>query len=390
VTGTNLIAHPAPETDAQALFEEARRRRRRRRAAMGALLVLAAILGPALALNVGGRSGSHEKSFRPPSPRGSSVAGSSGHRVVVIDNDAVMTLVDFSTGTSRTATLLHKGGGDSPDALLATGGFFVYPGEGGTWAIPLDLSGSPRLLGPSSYVVPSATSGRVWLVTITDERGQPASTTAREVEADGRSRNPLYRVPAGFGPISGVEGGLLLVDTTAGGSVVWNPATQRFGARFPGPNVGNLVDVRGSMVAWGVGCSPNSICTSLRLTDVGTGRSRDYPAPQGTAGWVSTGGEGSRDAFSPDGQYLAIRAANGVTQLSPSDVYVVNLSSGATFSVPDSSPPYPYSRVAWLPNSSWVVFASGAGSVNAYRVQDGQRRSFPTPCCGVALLAVAG
>ena len=144
------------------------------------------------------------------------------------------------------------------------------------------------------------------------------------------------------------------------------------------------------MVAWGVGCSSNSICTSLRLTDVKTGRSRDYPAPHGTVGWVSTGGEGSRDAFSSDGQYLAIRAANGASQLSPSDVFVVTVSSGSSFLVPDSSPPYSYSRVAWLPNSSWVVFASGAGSVNAYNIQNGQRRSFSTTCCGVALLAVPG
>ena len=358
-------------------------------AVIGALLVVAAITVPVFGLGVGGTSGGHDKTLGRRSPQGSS-AGSSGHGVVVIDNDAMMTLVDFSTGTSKTATLPHKGGGDSRDALLATGGFFVYPGDGGTWAIPLDLSGSPRLLGPASYVVPSATAGRVWLVTTTSDRGQPVSITVREVEADGRSKSPLYRVPAGFGPISGVAGGLVLVDTIAGGSVVWDPVTQHFGTRFPGPNVGNLVDVRGSMVAWGVGCSANSICTSLRLTDVRNGRSRDYPAPHGTVGWVSTGGEGSRDAFSSDGRYLAVRAAHGASQLSPSDVYVLNVSSGATFSVPDASPPYPYSRVAWLPNSPWVVFASGAGSVNAYRVQDGQRRSFLTPCCGVALLALAG
>ncbi len=384
-----VVDHPprrAESPDAQNLFEEARRRRRRRWAVIGALVVVAAILVPVLGLDVGGGSGGHEGTR---SPQGSSVAGSSGHGVVVIDNDAMMTLIDFSTGTSKTATLPHKGGGDSPDALLVAGGFFVYAGDGGTWVIPLDLSGSPRLLGPSSYVVPSVTAGRVWLVTTASDRGQPATVTVREVQVDGPYKSPLYRVPAGFGPISGVAGGLVLVDAVAGGSVVWDPVTERFGTRFPGPNVGNLVDVRGSMVAWGVGCSSNSICTSLRLIDVRTGLVRDYLAPHGTVGWVSTGGEGSRDAFSSDGKYLAVRAAHGAGQASPSDVYVVNVSSGATTLVPDSSPPYPYSRVAWLPESSWVVFASGAGLVNAYRVQDGQRRSFPTPCCGVALLAAA-
>jgi hypothetical protein len=388
-----VVDHPprrAESQEARVLFEEARRRRRRRWAVIGTILVVAAILVPEFGLGIGGRSGGHEKSLGRRSPQGSSTAGSSGHGVVVIDIDSMMTLVDFSTGISKTATLPHKGGGDYPDALLATGGFFVYPGDGGTWAIPLNLSGSPRLLGPSSYVVPSATAGRVWLVTTTSDRGQPATVTVREVDADGRHKSPPYRVPAGFGPISGVTRGLVLVDTQAGGSVVWDPVTQRFGTRFPGPNVGNLVDVRGSMVAWGVWCSSNSICTSLRLTDVTTGRSRDYPAPHGTVGWVSTGGEGSRDAFSSDGRYLAVRAANGGSQLSPSDVYVVNVSSGASSLVSDSSPPYPYSRVAWLPDSSWVVFASGAGSVSAYNVRDGHRRSFPTPCCGVALLALAG
>ena len=350
----------------------------------GAVVVVAAIAVPVLVLDLWGRSASHEKTLDRP-PQGSSSPGSSGAGVVVIAN-GMLTLVDFSTGTTKTATLPHQGGGDAPDALLATGGFFVYPGDGGTWAIPLDLSGSPRLLGPSSFVVPSATVGRVWLIT-TASQGQPATATAEEVGANGRYKSPLYRVPSGV-PISGVTGGLLLVNALGDSGVVWDPVTRRFGTRFPGPNVGSLVDVHGSMVAWGVGCSPSSICTSLRLTDVTTGRSRDFPAPHGTVGWAATGGEGSRDAFSSDGQYLAVRAASGASQQSPSDVYVVNVASGVSFLVPDSSQPDPYSRVAWLPDSSWVVFASGAGLVNAYQVQDGQRRSFPTPCCGMALLAV--
>ena len=323
---------------------------------------------------------------------------SSVHDVVAIDNDAVMTLIDFSTGARKTVTLPHKAGGDYPDAILATGGYFVYPGDTGTWAIAVDLSGAPRLLGSSTYLVPSATAGRVWLVTTTTDctqptcRGQAVPVTVREVGAAGGYRSSLYRVPAGFSPISGVAGGLLLAGNLGptDGSVVWDPATDRLGTPLPGPNMGNLVDVRGSMVAWGVGCSQDSICTSIRVTDVRTGRSRDHPAPQGTAGWISTGGEGSRDAFAPDGHYLAIRAANRVGQLSASDVYVVNVSSGAISLVPNSSSSYLYSRVAWLPDSSWVVSGSATGSVSAYNVQDGQRRSFPTPCCGVALLAVGG
>jgi hypothetical protein len=397
MTGVKLevdhrLASPEPEQpiDPEALFKEARRRRRHRWSLIGAVVIAAAVLVPVLGLNVTEDSGGHNQAAGPRTPQGSSAAGSSPHDLVVIDNDARMTLLDFSTGARRTVVLAHKGGGDSPDALLATDGFFVYPGDGGTWAMPLDIAGSPRLLGPSSYVVPSSSAGRVWLVTTTFDRGQPASVAVQEVGADGHYKSPLYRLPFGFSPVSGVAGGLVLVDTVNGGGVVWDPWTQRFGARFPGPNVGNLVDVRGSKVAWGVGCSPYSICTSLRLSDVRTGRSRDYPAPSGTVGWVTTGAEGSRDAFSADGKYLAIRAANGASQRSPSDVYIVNVSSGVTFSVSDSSPPYPYSRVAWLPKSSWVVFASGASSVSAYNVANGQRRSFSTPCCGVALLAVPG
>ncbi len=385
-------APPSDTQEAQALFEEARRRRRRRWALLGSLVLASAVVGPILGLQTGGRGAGHEKTSHPRSPHRSPITGSFGHDVVVIDNDAVMTLVDFSTGARKTVTLPNKGGGDYPDAVLATGGFFVYPGGEGTWAIPVDLSGSARLLGPSTDVIPSTTAGRVWLVTIPYNGASVATITVQEVGVDGRYRGPVYRVPAGFTPISGVAGGLVLVDTLgpAEGSVVWDPATGRFGSHFPGPNVGNLVDVRGSMVAWGVGCSANSVCTSLRITDVKTGRSRDYPSPQGTFGWVSTGGEGSRNVFSSDGRYLAIRAANGASQLSPSDVYVLNPSSGATFLVPDSSASYLYSRVAWLPDTSWVVFASDGGTVSAYNVQDGQRRSFTTPCCGVALLSVVG
>ena len=389
-----LVEKPpsAPESrETQVLFPEAHRRRRRRWV-IGALVVVAAVLGPTLGLQGGGTPGSHGRTPRPIAPQRSPAPEISGNRVVVVDNDAAMTLIEFSTGAQKAVVLPHKTGGDYPDALLATGGFFVYPGNGGTWAVAVDLSGRPRLLGPSSDVVPSATSGRVWLVTTTTATGRPVPTTVREVAVDGRYRSAIHRVPTGFSPISGVTGGLLLIDTSGpgGGSVIWSPTTGRFGPHLPGPDVGNLVDVRASMVAWGVGCNYESICTSLRVIDVRTGRSRDYPAPAGTAGWVSTGGEGSRDAFSPDGDDLALRAANGKGQPVGSDVYVVDLSSGATSVVPDSSASVPYSRVAWVPDSSWVISASAAGSVSAYNVRDGQRRAFPTACCGVALLSVAG
>ena len=390
MTVTEPTVRPVKDEGAQALFEEARRRRRRR----WLLVLIVLVAAGAVLLLLRAASGGTSKVGMPPrhsSGPGLPAVGSPGHDVVVIDNDAIMTMVDFSTGARKTVTLANKGGGDYPDTVLATGGFFVYPGGGGgTWVVPLDLSVPARLLGPSTDVIPSVTPGRVWLVTISASSARAAAIAVQEVGANGRYRGSVYHVPPGFSPISGVVGGLVLVDTIGpqGGGVVWGPATGRFGTRFPGPNVGNLVDVRGSKVAWGAGCSADSICTSLRVTDVRTGRSRDYPSPPGTFGWVSTGGEGSRDAYSSGGHYLAVRAAHGAGELSASDVYVVNMTSGATSLVPDSTATSPYSRVAWLPNTLWVISASSTGSLSAYNVHDGKLRSFATPCCGVALLSV--
>src|ERR1700694_6142019 len=144
------------------------------------------------------------------------------------------------------------------------------------------------------------------------------------------------------------------------------------------------------MVAWAQGCLPDRICTSIRVTALTTGHTHDYPAPRGTTGWVAPGGQGSRDAFSSDGKYLAVRAAKGASQFSPSDVYIIRISTGSKSLMPDSGSLSPYSRVAWLPNSYWVVAPSATGSTQAFNVQGGQHRSFSTPCCGVALLTVSG
>ena len=208
--------------------------------------------------------------------------------IVVDDGSGRTTLINSNSGSTRVVELPHRTGGDFPYAILATGGYFVYVGSDGTWATPANLKGSPRNLGSASYIVPSSTPGRVWLVTDTTS-GQSAPARAQEVAVDGRYRGPVRSVPSGDAVVTGATGGVVL-DTTDG-AALWNPGTGQFSPTIVGAHRSNLIDVQGSKLAW-VGCATGGACTTVHVADLASGHSRDYSAPPGTSRWISTGGEG--------------------------------------------------------------------------------------------------
>jgi sugar lactone lactonase YvrE len=297
-----------------------------------------------------------------------------------------LVLYDLDAGTHQTITLPGKTPGDYPYQLLRVGDWLVYPGNG-VQAIRADFSGSPVTLGQASLFVPSAREGWVWLVTL--QGTGPYTDSVQEVRVDGTEQGPIYQLPEGMFARVGVPGGLLVGDNTS--VAKWDEATGELGASlFDGSS--GLVDVRGNTVAWAIDCRLDSTCASLRVLDLATGSSRDIAAPTGTSGWIPTAGEGSRDALSADGRYLALRAGgpvpSGANHPDTSTAYVIDLDDNQTRPVPQSTSDNAFSRVAWSPDGQWVFYETTDHHIGAYRPDDRQATTYPGACCGVALFTI--
>jgi hypothetical protein len=296
-----------------------------------------------------------------------------------------VTINNLDAGTTRTVTLPGKVPGDYPYDVLAVDGWIVYPAGDGTRSIRSDFTGAPVPLGRTSLFVPSARSGWVWLV---DATGGTATVTVQEVRVDGSQSGRIEQLPSGTSADMGVPGGLLVSNDRW--SSVWNQSTGRLGPQLVDGN--GLIDVHGDLVARGIGCGVDSTCDSVRVQNLATGAHRDILAPPGTTGWIPTVGEGSRDAFSADGRYLAVRAggaiAAGANHPSDSRVYVIDLDNDGVKQVTDSKTNYAFSRVGWSPDGGWVFYETTSHSVGGYRPSDGTSTSFHASCCGVALAAL--
>ncbi len=307
---------------------------------------------------------------------------------LVLDNGpSTATLVDVATGASRTVTFPGKGGGDAPYQLFVTGGRFVYPAVQGVSAVPTSFNEPPRVLGQARYDIPSSTPGRIWLI-IPNDNGVGVPVRAQEVSVDGHYRGPVYQLPGTSpGAIAAVNGGLVVVDQNQ--SFVWYPATNHTGPSVPGSG-SFLVDARGALLAWGLDCSPFDVCASVQVFDLANARSRIYPAPPGTAGWIATGGGGSRDALSPNGGSLALRAAltPGIPNRTfASRLYLLERTTGAATLVPHSQA-QAYSPAAWSPDGKQVFFENDAGTIGIYHPADNRSRTLPTPWRGTAFLTI--
>jgi hypothetical protein len=170
---------PGTGTKPEALIKEARRRQRRRYVAVGVAVV--AVLGSA----AGVAAGLHGPGSRLPSrPGPHSHAGSpvaAGHGAGMpapiprsVDTTVLMWPAGFgqccgpvavdnlSTGRLAQSQEPAISAGDYQPLLAQVGRWLVYVGNG-TTAIRDDLSGNPRVLGPTPFFAPSAEPGHVWL-----------------------------------------------------------------------------------------------------------------------------------------------------------------------------------------------------------------------------------
>jgi len=404
------IAPPDARTEPEALIKEARRRQRRRWLAVGVAVavVLAGVAG--VAAGVAGH---------PPGPRGhpgSQVAARQAAGPGPIPRSIGTTLVmwpagfgqccgpvavdNLSTGRLTQSQQPAIGVGDFQPLLAQVGRWLVYVGDGVATAIADDLTGRPRVLGPTPFFAPAAAPGRVWLFQV--QHGMQGPIRAWTVPLSGGPPSRPVTLPAGayLPAVRGTDAGLLL--QVPQGLALWNPGRAPRILPFS-PDVTDGFDATSRLVAYGTGCTsqatapdaayePNAgydTCKVLQVLDAVTGKLISFPAPPGTAGWVPNGFN-LVSAISPDDQMIAAYAAIRPRGAGQVRLYVMRIAGPSRRAMPvPSSAAYLFARTAWSADDAWLLYQGPGGHLRAYQVTSGQTRASSTPCCRYTVMAAA-
>jgi len=404
-------SRPATAEQPEALIKEARRRQRRRYAAAGAAVV--AVLGSAAGV-AAGLDGPDSHLPSPHSGAGSpAAAGHAAGAPAPIPHSLGTTVLmwpagfgaccgpvaidNLSTGRLAQSQEPAISVGDYQPLLTRVGRWLVYVGDGAT-AIRDDLSGNPRVLGPTRFFAPSAIPGHVWLFRA--RHGPQGPIQAWQVPVAGGAPSPPVTLPAGAHLLRGTDAGLLL--QIPHGLALWNPGRKpRLLPYSPPGGISDGFDATARLVAYGTGCTsqatapsasyePNAgyyACTKLRIIDVVTGQLTSFAAPPGTAGWVPNGFN-LVSAISPAGQTVAAYAALRPQGQGRVRLYLMRMAGPSTRAIPvPSSAAYLFARTAWSANGTWLLYQGPAGHLWAYQVTSGAIRASSTPCCQYTVLA---
>jgi hypothetical protein len=269
-----------------------------------------------------------------------------------------LTVVDLASGAVRTRKITELSAGDPPDAIAVVGGRLVVYGGVQTYALRLDLRGPAQSLGESSFFLPSAATGRVWLALL-DPRSPDtvrALRGVREVTVGGRVTVASSARPPRW-PVAALGTGLVL--QSAKGLELWDPVTGRILRTLPGMFP---VASRGSLL---VSCGPG--CPVLHATDTRSGAHAQLRPGRGFHFEETYDG-----AFSPDGSQVAVPA---ITNDGRRRVALVDVRSGATRLI-DGASLGVNQQIAWS-GSGWLYFYAGAGRLAAYH--EGLVKAFALP-----------
>jgi hypothetical protein len=403
------IAPPSwqPDTGAEPedLIREARRRQRRRWLAAGVagVVLLASVAG--VVAGLAGHRHSHASSRSHPAKKAAArrAVGAPAPIPPSIGTTLVMWPAGFgqccgpvavdnlSTGQLAQSQEPDISLGDYQPILAQVGSWLVYVGNGAT-AIRDDLTGHPRVLGPTFSFAPAATPGRVWLFKF--QRDMQGPVRAWTVAPSGGPPSRPVTLPAGayLPAIRGTDAGLLL--QSSHGVALWNPGSApRLLPSSPGITDG--FDATSRLVAYGTGCTsqvtaldalwdPNAgydTCKTLQVLDVVTGKLLSFPAPPGTAGWVPNGFN-LASAISHDGQMIAAYAATRPQGEGKVRLYVIRIASPSRRATPvPSSAAYLFARTAWSAKDTWLLYQGPGGHLWAYQVISGRTGASSTTCC---------
>jgi hypothetical protein len=261
-----------------------------------------------------------------------------------------ITRIDLASGRTVTASFSELAGGDPPYNMVRAGEELVVYGGGRTYAIDPGLEDPPRDLGESWYFVPSATEGRVWLMSLDPESPETVRDLAavREVTLDGRVSVKGAGRPPSTGPsiLAAVRGGLVFQDGSR--LRVWNPetgeVTAHLGGAFPAATYGDFI-------AW---CADG--CPELHLTNTATGEDT-VVRPDASFAFEET----YDAAFSPDGSLLAVPVVSDGRRL----VALVDVKLGSASVIAGSELASDYPALAWHPSGDWLLLSAGDGRLLA-------------------------
>jgi hypothetical protein len=403
---------PDARTEPEALIQEARRRQRRRWLAVGVAVaaVLAGVAGVAagVAGHPPGRPGPRSHPRSQVAPRQAAAPAPIPRSV---DTTLLMWPAGFgqccgpvavdnlSTGRLAQSQEPAIGAGDYQPLLTQAGRWLVYVGNG-TTAIRDDLSGKPRVLGPTPFFAPAAAPGRVWLFQI--QHGMQGPIRAWTVALSGGPPSRPVTLPAGayLPAVRGTDAGLLL--QVRQGLALWNPG--RAPRILPSPqNLADGFDATSRLVAYGTGCTSQitapdapqdanagyEACKVLRVLDVVTGRLISFPAPPGTAGWVPNGFN-LVSAISHDDQMIAAYAAIRPQGAGQVRLYVMRIAGPSRRAIPvPTSAAYLFARTAWSATDTWLFYQGPGGHLRSYQVASGETRASSTPCCQYTVMVAA-
>jgi len=307
---------------------------------------------------------------------------------------------DLSTGRLAQSQEPAIGAGDFQPLLAQVGRWLVYVGDGVVTAISDDLTGRPRVLGPTPFFAPAAAPGRVWLFQV--QHGMQGQIRAWTVALSGGPPSRPVTLPAGayLPAVRGTDAGLLL--QVPQGLALWNPGSAP--RILPSsPDFADGLDATARLVAYGTGCTsqttapdaayePNAgyvTCSALQVLDVVTGKLISFPAPSGTAGWVPNGFN-LVSAISHNGQMIAAYAAIRPQGAGQVRLYMMRIAGPSRRAMPvPSSAAYLFARTAWSANDTWLFYQGPGGHLWAYQVTSGQTRASSTPCCQYTVMAAA-
>jgi hypothetical protein len=402
---------PEARTGPEALIKEARGRQRRRWLAAGvaAAAVLAGVAG--VAAGVAGHRPGRPGPRGHPGPQVAGQAAAPGPIPRSIGTTLLMwpagsgqccgpvAVDDLSTGRLMQRQQPAIGEGDFQPLLAQAGRWLVYVGDNGAvTAIADDLTGRPRVLGPTPFFAPAAAPGRVWLFQV--KRGMQGPIRAWTVALSGGPPSRPVTLPAGayLPAVRGTDAGLLL--QVPQGLALWNPGSApRILPSSPGSADG--FDATARLVAYGTGCASQATapdaphdpdvgyhtCKVLRVLDVVTGKLTSFPAPPGTTGWVP-GGFNLVSAISHDGQMIAAYAAIRPQRAGQVRLYVMRIAGPSRRAMPvPSSAADLFARTAWSASDTWLLYQGPGGHLRAYQVTSGQTRASATPCCQYTVMA---
>jgi hypothetical protein len=289
--------------------------------------------------------------------------------------------------------------GDYQPLLAHVGRWLVYVDDGVATAIADDLTGRPRVLGPTPFFAPAAAPGRVWL--FQSQPGRQGPIRAWTVALSGGPPSRPVTLPAGaYLPVRGTDAGLLV--QVPQGLALWNPGSVP--TILPSsPEWADGFDATSRLVAYGTGCTAQSTapdapqdpgagydtCRALQVLDVVTGKLISFPAPPGTAGWVPNGFN-MVSAISHDDQTIAAYAAIRPRGAGQVRLYVMRIAGPSRQAMPvPSSAAYLFARTAWSADDAWLLYQGPGGHLWAYQVTSGQTRASSTPCCRYTVMAAA-